>query len=172
MSKQHSLHCTTDYLTLPHQVSQRCSWCNVPCAQEYLCTPCIGANKSVSIPLSSPVPPVLTAVGNISQTVAQGSTVTFSVSLTNPGLPLANVVWSKDGVPLSNTSNMVVTSTTLQLSSIQVGDRGQYVATATNKAGSVSASFSLFVQCKDYTLACVPANLHEVKIVLFLTVYL
>eukprot|EP00731_Ephydatia_muelleri_P021353 Em0013g1080a len=114
--------------------------------QEYLCTPCIGANKSVYIPLSSPVPPVLTAVGNISQTVAQGSTVTFSVSLINPGLPLANVVWSKDGVPLSNTSNMVVTSTTLQLSSIQVGDRGQYVATATNKAGSISVSFSLFVQ--------------------------
>eukprot|EP00731_Ephydatia_muelleri_P021406 Em0013g1133a len=101
---------------------------------------------TVVMPTCAVLPPVLTAVGNTSQTVAQGSTVTFSVSLTNPGLPLANVVWSKDGVPLSNTSNMVVTSTTLQLSSIQVGDRGQYVATATNKAGSVSASFSLFVQ--------------------------
>ena len=112
---------------------------------------------------SSPVPPVLTAVGNTSQTVAQGSTVTFSVSLTNPGLPLANVVWSKDGVPLSNTSNMVVTSTTLQLSNIQAGDRGQYVAMATNQAGSVSVSFSLFVQCKGYMFARVSAILHEVK---------
>ena len=59
---------------------------------------------------------------------------------------------------------MGVTSTTLQLSSIQVGDRGQYVATATNKAGSVSVSFSLFVQCKDYMFARVSAILREVKI--------
>ncbi|KAL5470865.1 hypothetical protein EMCRGX_G028905 [Ephydatia muelleri] len=112
--------------------------CNVQIGPGLTCTSNANVTKAV--------PPVLTAVGNTSQTVAQGSTVTFSVSLTNPGLPLANVVWSKGGVPLSNTSNMVVTSTTLQLSNIQVGDRGQYVATATNKAGSVSASFSLFVQ--------------------------
>eukprot|EP00731_Ephydatia_muelleri_P021400 Em0013g1127a len=114
----------------------------------YTCTVQVGFGSVCSsfINIEKPVPPVLTAVGNTSQTVAQGSTVTFSVSLTNPGLPLANMVWSKDGVPLSNTSNMVVTSTTLQLSNIQAGDRGQYVAMATNQAGSISASFSLFVQ--------------------------
>ncbi|KAL5470864.1 hypothetical protein EMCRGX_G028904 [Ephydatia muelleri] len=97
-----------------------------------------------SVQIFKAVPPVLTSVGSTSQTANQGSTVTFSVSLTDPGLPLANVVWSKDGVPLSNTSNMVVTSTTLQLSNIQAGDRGQYVATATNKAGSSDIHFRLF----------------------------
>ena len=101
-----------------------------------------------SLPPSSPVPPVLTAVGSSSQTANQGSTVTFSVTLTNPGLPLANVVWTKDGVTLYNTSNMAVTSTTLQLSNIQPGDRGQYVVTATNKAGSSAVTFSLFEQCE------------------------
>ncbi|KAL5470867.1 hypothetical protein EMCRGX_G028911 [Ephydatia muelleri] len=115
--------------------------------KNYTCSAQIGFGVScrVTAAIRAAVPPVLTAVGNTSQTVAQGSTVTFSVSLTNPGLPLANVVWSKDGVPLSNTSNMVVTSTTLQLSNLTVLNRGRYVATATNKAGSSTTNFDLFV---------------------------
>ena len=88
------------------------------------------------------------AMGRSSQIANQGSTVIFSVNLTNPGLSLANVVWTKAGVPLYNTTNMAVTSTTLQLSNIQPRDEGKYIAMAMNKAGSSNATFSLFVNCE------------------------
>jgi uncharacterized repeat protein (TIGR03803 family) len=77
-------------------------------------------------------PPVITQQP-LSQTVAAGTNVTFSVSASGSA-PLF-YQWSEDGTNLPNQTNA-----TLNLTSVQTGNSGNYAVLVSNAAGSVTSS--------------------------------
>ena len=56
--------------------------------------------------------------------------------------------WTKDTVPLSSTDRIALTVNSISISSVSRSDRGVYIVTASNVAGSGSANFTLNVQCE------------------------
>ncbi len=69
----------------------------------------------------------------VSQTVASGSAVSFTVSAS--GTPAPTYQWQKGGVNIAG-----ATSATYSISSATTGDAGNYTAVATNSAGSATSS--------------------------------
>lgn len=87
----------------------------------------------------SPAAPVITTQpAPPSQTVAVGSSVTFSVGASGNGL---SYQWRKNAVPIAGAN-----SPTLQLNNVQTADSGAYDAVVTNAGGSATSdSVSLTV---------------------------
>jgi len=93
----------------------------------------------ISVSGSTPPPPTSTAIAPtittqpVSQTVANKSTVTFSVSAT--GTPAPTLQWFRNGVTFAGW-----TGPTLTLRNVTTSDSGTYTAVATNSAGSVTSN--------------------------------
>ncbi len=87
---------------------------------------------------SGPFPPTITQHPS-SQTVAPGDTATFTVQAIGDA-PLS-YQWQKDGGDLSNGGRISgATSTTLQISSVNSGDAGDYQCVVTNPYGSATSN--------------------------------
>ena len=75
----------------------------------------------------------------------------LDIFLTLDGFPLPpdTFSWTFQGQPLMDTPGRVTTGVDfLQFSALNRDDRGTYMVTATNLAGSGSATFNLEVYCK------------------------
>jgi beta-xylosidase len=80
---------------------------------------------------AAPVAPTITTQP-VSQTVAAGKPVTFTVAAS--GTPTPGFQWKKGGVNLSG-----ATSSSFTIASVAAGDAGSYTAVVTNSAGSVTS---------------------------------
>ncbi len=76
--------------------------------------------------------------------------MTFSFSLSDPGLPEATVEWYKGSKLLTTGGRFTVNENTnsLTITDLVAADRGVYQARAINMADSVTADYQLFVNCK------------------------
>jgi hypothetical protein len=92
----------------------------------------LGSVTSVVATLTVNVPPVITTQP-LSQTVAQGQSVSFSVEAS--GMAPLGYQWSLNGTALSG-----ATSSTLTLNNVQTTDAGGYTVVITNFAGSVTSA--------------------------------
>lgn len=114
----------------------------------YVTAACIGctnvflANSTPpSIPLVRPV--VLLTPALI--TFNQGDTVSLDCEAT--GIPLPDVSWFQDSVPIPNSdlSRISQAGNSLVISGVEKGDEGAYVCQAVNSAGSDSTTITLAV---------------------------
>ena len=83
------------------------------------------------------VAPVFT-VPPISQSVAVGTSVSFTVSVT--GSPAPSIQWQKNGINLGG-----ATGSSLALSSVLLTDAGSYQAVATNSAGTATSAAATLI---------------------------
>ena len=89
------------------------------------------------------VPPTITHRSNKTIDVEEGVNVTLHCDAI--GDPTPSVVWVKDDKTLQNSTS----TSTLQISRIELRDAGTYVCTAANQAGSTSYSVQVrVVRCK------------------------
>jgi hypothetical protein len=70
-------------------------------------------------------------------TVQVGSNVTMSVGASGNQL---SYQWQKDGIPISSAVNASAITPTLNLSNVQLGDAGTYIAAVSNPSGSVPSN--------------------------------
>lgn len=94
--------------------------------------PDLGAFETSAASPSGPVPTITTQP--ISQTVAAGSTVTFTLAATGA----SSYQWQKNSVSLSNQN-----SATLTLANAQISDTGNYSCIAINTNGSATSSIAI-----------------------------
>ena len=57
----------------------------------------------------------------------------------------SGVIWTKDGVMLSNDDNIVITTTSITITNLQRSGNGTYTITSDNGVGEGSGSFDLIV---------------------------
>jgi hypothetical protein len=108
-------------------------------------------------PGSAGTAPLFTAQP-VSQTVAVGASVTFSVTAT--GTPAPAFEWRKNNAPIPG-----ATAATLTLPSVTAADAGTYVAIATNSAGSAtSATATLTVSAPPVSGGEVTARLSNLSV--------
>lgn len=91
-----------------------------------------------------------------SQSVAAGSTVSFTVAAT--GSPAPTYQWRKDGTALAG-----ATDATLTLANVQASDAGAYTALATNSGGtltSLAATLTVTAAATGPTLTLQPQSQH------------
>ena len=60
----------------------------------------------------------------------------------------SDVTWTRDGVILSNNDNVVITSTSINITNLQRSDNGTYTITSDNDVGVGSGYFDLIVYCE------------------------
>ena len=60
----------------------------------------------------------------------------------------SDVIWTRDGVILSNENNIVITNTSITITNLQRSDNGTYAITSDNGVGEGSGSFDLIVYCE------------------------
>ena len=93
-----------------------------------------------------PVAPNYTSPGP--QTVTEGDTnVRIDVRLDANPFP-SFFTWSRNGVPITSSSKVALTATSITFTTVQQEDAGTYTVYSNNTAGSGSATFELIVQCK------------------------
>ena len=140
-----------DGLTLPGATAATLSLPNVQTndagSYSVVVSNLVGAVTSSAATLTVVMPPSIT-VQPISQTVAEGVSVTFTVAATGD-TPLS-YQWWKNGQPLYGS-----TTPTLTLSNVQTNDAGTYSVMVLNLAGAAtSSSATLRVQYqRDYVFA-------------------
>ena len=76
------------------------------------------------------------------------------VSITIEGFPPPNVIWSRDGVTISNNTMRTVGSTGISLSRVTPDDAGTYLVTAENGFSSDTETFEIIVICKCLLPEC------------------
>ncbi len=82
-------------------------------------------------------------------TVIEGQPGQIQLSLDARPLPgPSEFSWSRDGVPISSSGQVTLTSDSIDWSSVNRSDGGAYMVVATNRAGSGTASFQVVVICK------------------------
>ncbi|XP_064396499.1 uncharacterized protein LOC135343434 [Halichondria panicea] len=79
-------------------------------------------------------------------TVIEGQPGQIQLSLDARPLPgPSEFSWSRDGVPISSSGQVTLTSDSIDWSSVNRSDGGAYMVVATNRAGSGTASFQVVV---------------------------
>ena len=105
------------------------------------------ATKNVTV---NAIKPTITTQPK-SQTVNEGSSVTFSVTAT--GTTPLNYQWKKNGSNISG-----ATSSSYKISSVKSGDAGNYTVTVSNSAGSVTSSAATLTVNVPVTLSSITIN--------------
>jgi hypothetical protein len=98
---------------------------------------------------TSQIAPSFIAQPTSSQTIAAGSSASFSVVVA--GVPTPTVQWKKDGTIITG-----ATSTTLTLGSVTIVDAGSYTVVATNSAGTVTSSSSILNVTESLVVGTAP----------------
>ncbi|MDP2139149.1 MAG: immunoglobulin domain-containing protein, partial [Candidatus Didemnitutus sp.] len=117
---------------------------------------CVTSNSSGSLISSQasltvfvPLPVITTHPA--SQTVVPGTAVNLSVAVTSP--VAVTYQWRRGGVDIGG-----ATSSTLSITSLQVGDEGSYTVVVTNSAGSVISSPAVLVVALPPVITTHPAT--------------
>lgn len=110
-----------------------------------------GSNDSTVEPTSFRPPRItLAPEDNVTVPTAQSHRLTMLVRY-DRGFPLSTFVWRKDGEIITSRNNprmSVMSNGGISIRSVKSSDRGLYTITVSNTAGSDSASFKLFTECK------------------------
>ena len=102
------------------------------------------------------VPPVVTAVGDLTETVTVNDSFSLQVTISQYNLQPVTVEWERNGSTLSNTVKYQLSSDTSQLGNgsaeltalftESLVDNGTYTVTASNAAGNSSVEFEVVIQ--------------------------
>ena len=82
------------------------------------------------------------------QTVTEGDTNVL-INITIDANPIPSFfTWSRNGLPITSSSNVALTATSITFTTVQREDAGTYTVYSNNTAGDGSTTFELIVQCK------------------------
>ncbi len=83
-------------------------------------------------------------------TVNLDASATLVLRLSAPGLPIPTISWFKDSNPLNLGGRYSIDSAgSLTIANVVAEDRGAYQVLVSNIAGTVTADYMLFVNCKS-----------------------
>ena len=82
------------------------------------------------------------------QTVTEGD-VNIQINVTIDANPFPSFfTWSRNDVPITSSSNVALTATSITFTTVQRDNAGTYTVYSNNTAGDGSTTFELIVQCK------------------------
>ena len=107
------------------------------------------------------VPPNYTSPGP--QTITEGDTNT-QINVTTDANPFpSSFTWSRNGVPITSSSNVALTESSIRFTTVQRNNAGMYNVYSNNTAGGGSTTFELIVQCKLFSVDILATPRHVLR---------